>query len=94
MHQHVAAVTVAPVAGRHLRSPHARTRVDWWFVRYGGLQGGRDGEGPGLVVIIMIIIIIIDRGARGRGGPEAVAAGTPALTMTAAVTVVANAAAV
>ena len=91
MHQHVAAVTVAPVAGRHLRSPHARTRVDWWFVRYGELPGGHDGEGPGLIVIIMIII---DRGARGRGGQEAVAAGTAAVTMAAAVTVAATEAAV
>ena len=86
MHQHVAAVAVVPIAGGHLRSPRARSRVDWWFVRYGGLPGGHHGKGPGLVKIIMIIIII-DRGARGRGGPEAMAAGTAAVAMTAAVTV-------
>ena len=85
MHQHVTAVAVVPVAGGHLRSPHARTRVDWCFVRYGGLQGGYGGEGPGLVVII----IIIDRGARGRGGPEAVAARTAIVALAAAVMVAA-----
>ena len=86
VHQHVAAVAVIPVADEHLRSPYARTRVYWRFVRYGGLPGGHDGEGPSLVVII-IILIIIDRVARGRGGPEAMAAGTAAVAMTAAVTV-------
>ena len=80
-----------PVVGGHLKSLHARTRVDWWFVRYSRLPGGHDGEGPGLVVII---IIIIDRDARGRGGPEAVAAGTAAVAMAAAMTVAATVAAV
>ena len=92
MHQHVTAVAVIPVAGGHLRSLHARTRVDWWFVRYSRLPGGHDGEGPGLVVII---IIIRDHDARGRGGPEAVAAGTTvAVAMAAVVTVAATVVAV
>ena len=96
MHQHVAAVAVfpvVPVADEHLRSPYARTRVYWRFVRYGGLPGGHDGKGPGLIVII-IILIIIDRVARGRGGPEAVAAGTAAVALAAALTVAATVAAV
>ena len=54
MYQHVAAVTVAPVAGRHLRSPHARTRVDWWFVRDGGVLAGHGGEGSGLVADVIV----------------------------------------
>ena len=40
------------------------------------------------------MIIIIDRGARGRGGQEAVTAGTAAVTMAAAVTVAMTVAAV